>query len=939
MRRSAHGRAGVAGPRRCVARPGPTHHRRHLRHGDGRFRRRAAGRHGGGERSNIVGTETATTTEHGLLPLPQPAAGRVRAQLHHDRVQDDHAPRRARGRRVDDRGERGPGDQPAPGDRGRGRGSLGGGHHLQRGGHQLRPRVGGQRAAAALQLLRPGGGRARLAAGRRLQQHVPHMVFGSSYDENSFQVDGVDVTDNYFNEALAEPNTDAIQEIEVLSLGAPAEYGNLTGAVYNIVTRQGTNEFHGDAGFYLQTDSLTANNTAGLANPDGSFLDAAAPGRPIVALPLHPRQVHRHQPPARRPHRQGQAVVLRLLLHTSATTTGTWASTPATIPRRGAPARTATSASSPGRLNPKHKLVGTFHLDNKADRRRPVRPIPCARDGGQPLRQYAHARPGLHGRALGPHGARGPLFGVLRQTCQYNPTDPNQPRDLQPLLRHRHRLHLRRALLLVPTWAPSAPPSPPRSPTWRTSSSAPATTSASASSTAPPRPAAWSGTTTSSTPTAGSPSYGRGLLHALQLQRRHQGHRRVPGRHVRVNSPLSLNVGLASTAEKAFSAEQAEPTSWAIRRGPPLPSTDYFTWNTLSPRLGFNWRLTADGTTMLKATIAAITGDAIGEYANKPGPASRPSSRAPTTSRSGTFGDLTFRGRTRTWGSTRLQSRYTNQFIAQPGARPARAGGRSSTTSTNAAQVRRMARSPAVRPVPYVDDEFRRATAVPSSSSSLVSNPEQRSSVSPTRRTSLRHQCGEPDLLKRMSDDWQLTASGTWLRGTVRCRKGRAAPVRPAPECIIQRGGLQFRPSSARTQRLRQRGRAAEERRRVAVQGQAIYQLPGGFPASATSPTAAVPTSCGEPGTAQLPRCRRARPSCSSRGARTAAWQPHHPGPAAQKDFRLGERRRISLFADAFDLFSSRHHRGRPAVAGGVGVRLPVIAGETAALQVDELLF
>jgi hypothetical protein len=104
------------------------------------------------------------------------------------------------------------------------------------------------------------------------------MVYGSSYDENSFQVDGVEVTDNYFNEALAEPNVDAIEEVEVLSLGAPAEYGNLTGAVYNIVTRQGTNEFHGDAGFYLQTDGLTSNNTSGLTNPDGSFLDACPDG-------------------------------------------------------------------------------------------------------------------------------------------------------------------------------------------------------------------------------------------------------------------------------------------------------------------------------------------------------------------------------------------------------------------------------------------------------------------------------------------------------------------------------------------------------------------------------------------------------------------------------------------------------------------------------------
>ncbi|HEY7412483.1 MAG TPA: carboxypeptidase-like regulatory domain-containing protein, partial [Vicinamibacteria bacterium] len=41
------------------------------------------------------------------------------------------------------------------------------------------------------------------------------MVFGSSYDENSFQLDGVDITENYFNEYSAEPNTDAIEEVEV----------------------------------------------------------------------------------------------------------------------------------------------------------------------------------------------------------------------------------------------------------------------------------------------------------------------------------------------------------------------------------------------------------------------------------------------------------------------------------------------------------------------------------------------------------------------------------------------------------------------------------------------------------------------------------------------------------------------------------------------------
>ena len=47
----------------------------------------------------------------------------------------------------------------------------------------------------------------------------------------------------------------------MLALGAPAEYGNVTGAVFNVVTRQGTNDFHGDANYYFQSQGLTGRNT------------------------------------------------------------------------------------------------------------------------------------------------------------------------------------------------------------------------------------------------------------------------------------------------------------------------------------------------------------------------------------------------------------------------------------------------------------------------------------------------------------------------------------------------------------------------------------------------------------------------------------------------------------------------------------------------------
>jgi outer membrane receptor protein involved in Fe transport len=85
--------------------------------------------------------------------------------------------------------------------------------------------------------------------------------FGSSTNENSYQMDGTDFTAPISGAAWPYPNTDAIEEIEVLSLGAPAEYGNLQGAVFNIVTKQGSNTWHGDLNYYNQNDALTSRNT------------------------------------------------------------------------------------------------------------------------------------------------------------------------------------------------------------------------------------------------------------------------------------------------------------------------------------------------------------------------------------------------------------------------------------------------------------------------------------------------------------------------------------------------------------------------------------------------------------------------------------------------------------------------------------------------------
>ena len=87
------------------------------------------------------------------------------------------------------------------------------------------------------------------------------ISFGSSTNENSYQLDGTDFTAPVSGAAWPWPNTDAIEEIEILSLGASAEYGNVQGAVFNVVTRQGANKFSGDGNVYFQHQNITGRNT------------------------------------------------------------------------------------------------------------------------------------------------------------------------------------------------------------------------------------------------------------------------------------------------------------------------------------------------------------------------------------------------------------------------------------------------------------------------------------------------------------------------------------------------------------------------------------------------------------------------------------------------------------------------------------------------------
>ena len=83
-------------------------------------------------------------------------------------------------------------------------------------------------------------------------------VFGSGTNENTFLIDGTNFTCPCSGEARSEPGVDFIQEVQVQGVGASAEFGNMQGAVINVITRQGSDRFLYDASYYGQTAALTS---------------------------------------------------------------------------------------------------------------------------------------------------------------------------------------------------------------------------------------------------------------------------------------------------------------------------------------------------------------------------------------------------------------------------------------------------------------------------------------------------------------------------------------------------------------------------------------------------------------------------------------------------------------------------------------------------------
>ena len=85
-------------------------------------------------------------------------------------------------------------------------------------------------------------------------------ISGQRARSNLVNVDGANAIDNSTNGVRSTVSQEAVQEFQIVTNSYAAEYGQASGGVINIITRSGSNEFHGDVYGYLRNRYIQATN-------------------------------------------------------------------------------------------------------------------------------------------------------------------------------------------------------------------------------------------------------------------------------------------------------------------------------------------------------------------------------------------------------------------------------------------------------------------------------------------------------------------------------------------------------------------------------------------------------------------------------------------------------------------------------------------------------
>ena len=110
-------------------------------------------------------------------------------------------------------------------------------------------------------------------------------VLGERSGNNNFMIDGQPNKNTVTGGAAAQFNQETIAEFQVLTAGYKAEFGQGSGAIVNVITRSGGNDFHGIGSIFHRNDAFDASNslTPGEDAPSLRRYDySLALGGPIV---------------------------------------------------------------------------------------------------------------------------------------------------------------------------------------------------------------------------------------------------------------------------------------------------------------------------------------------------------------------------------------------------------------------------------------------------------------------------------------------------------------------------------------------------------------------------------------------------------------------------------------------------------------------------------
>ncbi len=106
-------------------------------------------------------------------------------------------------------------------------------------------------------VVRPPGG----TRGDALQQAGTLInVLGQRSGHNLYLLDGVTVTDEDYNNMVVAPSVDAIDEVSIQKTSYAPEFGGKSGAVINVVSKSGSNQFHGSLLEFVRNNIFDAKN-------------------------------------------------------------------------------------------------------------------------------------------------------------------------------------------------------------------------------------------------------------------------------------------------------------------------------------------------------------------------------------------------------------------------------------------------------------------------------------------------------------------------------------------------------------------------------------------------------------------------------------------------------------------------------------------------------